>query len=70
MQSVGTVRVVASCKEKTIANKPIKLTKVLMTNDLTLSARQVMEQYSLRWQIELFFKQLKSSLGGASQTAA
>ena len=34
-----------------------------MTNDLKLSVRDVVELYSLRWQIELFFKELKSTLG-------
>ncbi len=37
--------------------------KILMTNDLRLSVRDVIELYSLRWQIELFFKELKSTLG-------
>ena len=34
-----------------------------MTNDLRLSVCAVIELYSLRWQIELFFKELKSTLG-------
>ena len=34
-----------------------------MTNDVRLSVRDVVELYSLRWQIELFFKELKSTLG-------
>ena len=37
--------------------------KILMTNDLRLSVRDVVELYGLRWQIELFFKELKSTLG-------
>ena len=37
--------------------------KLLMTNAKHLSARQVCELYRLRWQIELFFKELKSTLG-------
>ena len=37
--------------------------KILMTNDLRLSVRDVIELYSLRWQIELMFKELKSTLG-------
>ena len=37
--------------------------KILLTNDLTLSLRDVVELYSLRWQVELFFKELKSTLG-------
>src|SRR3989304_3891624 len=34
-----------------------------MTNDPRLPLREVVELYSLRWQIELFFKELKSTLG-------
>jgi hypothetical protein len=37
--------------------------KILMTNALGLSASEIIELYSLRWQIELFFKELKSTLG-------
>ncbi len=63
VQSVGTVLLVASCKDKPVPGKKPKLTKVLMTNDLTLQPREVVELYSLRWQIELLFKELKSQLG-------
>jgi hypothetical protein len=34
-----------------------------MTNDQTLSVAKIVELYDLRWQIELFFKELKSTLG-------
>ena len=37
--------------------------KILMTNAVDLSVSEVIEMYSLRWQIELFFKELKSTLG-------
>jgi hypothetical protein len=37
--------------------------KILMTNDRRLKAAEVVELYDLRWQIELFFKELKSTLG-------
>jgi len=37
--------------------------KILMTNAVHLSVHEVIELYSLRWQIELFFKELKSTLG-------
>src|SRR5262249_3694275 len=35
----------------------------LMTNNRSLKAAEVIELYDLRWQIELFFKELKSTLG-------
>jgi hypothetical protein len=63
VHSVGKVQLAFSCKEQPANDKPIPLSKILMTNDLTMSAAEVVETYSLRWQIELFFKELKSTLG-------
>jgi IS4 transposase len=65
VHNVGTVQVVFSTKEKPENGKPIdrKKTKILMTNHLKLSAAEIVELYDLRWQIELFFKELKSTLG-------
>ncbi len=37
--------------------------KLLASNDHELTARQIVEFYELRWQIELFFRELKSDLG-------
>ena len=34
-----------------------------MTNATHLSVSEIVELYTLRWQIELFFKELKSTLG-------
>ena len=36
--------------------------KVLLTNNDKLSAKQIVELYELRWEIELYFKELKSYL--------
>jgi hypothetical protein len=65
VHSVGKVQVVFSTKEKPRNGKRIERdkTKILMTNDLTLSVKEIVELYDLRWQIELFFKELKSTLG-------
>ena len=63
VHSVGTVQVVASCLKKPSADQPIPLAKVLITNDMKLKTQEILALYSLRWQIELFFKELKSSLG-------
>jgi hypothetical protein len=63
VHSVGMVMLVFSSSKplgKKIKREGMKL---LMTNAKHLSARQVCELYSLRWQIELFFKELKSTLG-------
>ena len=65
MQSVGQVQVVFSVKEKPNAQEAVERekTKILMTNQLDLSKGQIVELYDLRWQIELFFKELKSTFG-------
>jgi hypothetical protein len=63
VHSVGKVQLAFSCKDQPVHDKPMPLSKILMTNDLTMSAAEVVETYSLRWQIELFFKELKSTLG-------
>lgn len=63
VHSVGVVQLVFSCKEKPSTDKAIPLAKILMTNDLSRKAAELVEMYSLRWQIELFFKELKSTLG-------
>jgi len=62
---VGYVQVVFSTKDKPQNGKPIdrQKTKILMTNNLKLSTAEIVELYDLRWQIELFFKELKSKLG-------
>jgi Transposase DDE domain len=63
VHSVGEVQLVFSTRTKPTKNRPVEVQKILMTNDLSLSARQIVEWYALRWQIELFFKELKSTLG-------
>jgi hypothetical protein len=66
MHSVGDVRIVFSTKE--LNTKKGKLlrreqTKILLTNNLKMTTAEIVELYLLRWQIELFFKELKSELG-------
>ena len=63
MHSVGEVRLVFSTTKKNLKTATPDDVKILMTNDQRLSVRDVIELYSLRWQIELFFKELKSTLG-------
>ena len=59
----GEVRLVFSTTKKPLPGKIAEIQKVLMTNDLTLSPRKVVQYYDMRWQIELLFKELKSTLG-------
>jgi DDE family transposase len=65
VHSVGEVRLVFSTTKKELKTAGPDDVKILMTNDVRLSVRDVLELYSLRWQIELFFKELKSHLGFA-----
>jgi IS4 transposase len=63
VHSAGEVLLVFSTREKPQAGQKPKVQKILLTNDRSLSAAAVVELYDLRWQIELFFKELKSTLG-------
>jgi hypothetical protein len=63
VQSVGDVQLVFSTTIEPKPGKPVAVQKILMTNDPSLSAAMIVELYDLRWQIELFFKELKSTLG-------
>jgi hypothetical protein len=63
VHSIGRAQLVFSCKEQPRKDKPIPLSKILVTNNVTLKPSEVVEMYSLRWQIELFFRELKSTLG-------
>ena len=44
VHSVGKVQLVFSCKEAPIKDKPIALSKILMTNDTTLTAAVGLKQ--------------------------
>src|SRR5712691_8623412 len=56
-------RTTSTTKEPKLTQATPDHVKILMTNDSTLKLKDVIELYSLRWQIELFFKELKSTLG-------
>jgi hypothetical protein len=63
VHSVGDVHLVFSSKVKPKPGEPVCVQKILMTNDPRRQAAAVVALYDLRWQIELFFKELKGSLG-------
>lgn len=63
VHSVGEVLVVLSTAKKPVQGKPLHEPKILLASDRTLTAREVVLPYTLRWQIELFFKECKSHLG-------
>jgi hypothetical protein len=63
VQNVGEARVLFSTKQTPAEGQPVKVQKVLLTNDLSRTIEDIIEIYDLRWQIELFFKEMKSTLG-------
>ena len=63
MHSVGTVHLVFSTIKRNLKTATADDVKVLTANNRAMSVRDVIELYSIRWQIELFFKELKSTLG-------
>jgi len=65
VRNVGCVQLVFSTMKPNLSNATPDDVKILMTNATDLNAAEVIELYSLRWQIELFFKELKSTLGFA-----
>lgn len=63
VQAVGYVQLVFSTMKPDLTTATPDDVKILMTNATDLSVSDVIELYSIRWQIELFFKELKSTLG-------
>ena len=63
VRSVGRVQLVFSTRKPDLEKATPDDVKILMTNATRMSVTEVIELYSLRWQIELFFKELKSTLG-------
>ena len=63
VHNVGVVQLVFSTKKLNQTAVTSDDVKILMSNALKLSVQELLELYSLRWQIELFFKELKSTLG-------
>ena len=63
VRSVGKVNLVYSTTKQELKKATPDDVKILMTNAMHLSLSQVIDLYSVRWQIELFFKEIKSRLG-------
>ena len=65
VHSVGRVQLVFSTTKPKLEKATCDDVKILMTNAKNRRLHEIVELYSLRWQIELFFKELKSTLGFA-----
>jgi Transposase DDE domain len=65
VHSIGDTRIVFSTKRCPTPEDALQRTetKVLLTNAQQLTTAEIVELYALRWQIELLFKELKSTLG-------
>jgi hypothetical protein len=63
VRSIGRVRLIFSTMKPNLEHATPDDVKILLTNAVDLSLSEVIELYTLRWQIELFFKELKSTLG-------
>jgi len=63
VHNIGDVHLVFSTKEQPHAGQAVQVQKILVSNALRWSAAEVVQTYALRWQIELFFKEMKGTLG-------
>jgi hypothetical protein len=63
VHNVGTVGVVFSTTQQPQEGRPAEVQKVLLTNRADWGAARVVSAYAVRWQIELFFKEMKGELG-------
>lgn len=63
VRNVGDVQLVFSTTKPDLEQATADDVKILLTNATSMRVAEVLELYSLRWQIELFFKELKSTLG-------
>lgn len=67
VHNVGKVRVVFSTTEAgKNGSEKVKAQKILMSNRTDWDARRIVEAYAARWQIEQFFREMKSELGLSS----
>jgi len=60
---VGEVQVIFSTTKQPQTGQAIEVQKILLTNLLHSDQERVVSAYAARWQIELFFKEMKSELG-------
>jgi len=63
IHNVGEVALLFSTKNDPTASGGVKVQKVLISNAVSATTEQLLAWFALRWQIELFFKEMKSELG-------
>ena len=60
---IGRVLVVFSTNERPQTGQKVQAKKILLTNLLHWDEARVVSAYAARWQIEIFFREMKSDLG-------
>jgi hypothetical protein len=63
VHNVGRVLTVFSTNEQPQAGQKVAAKKILLSNLLHWDAGRVVSAYAARWQIEVFFREMKSDLG-------
>jgi hypothetical protein len=63
VHNVGRVLAVFSTNERPEAGQKVEAKKILLSNLLDWDATRVVSAYAVRWQIEVFFREMKSDLG-------
>lgn len=61
--NIGKVRCVFSTTKEPNAGKAVEIQKILLSNRTDRDEKQIVSAYAVRWQIEVFFKEMKSNLG-------
>jgi hypothetical protein len=62
VHNVGTVALLFSTQNEPTPGG-LKVQKVLISNALSAGTEELLRWYSLRWQVELYFREMKSELG-------
>lgn len=60
---LGEIRVVYSWKKIPNGKTNSNSYKIILCSDINFSDRKIVELYALRWQIEIYFRELKSEIG-------
>jgi hypothetical protein len=63
IHNLGEVALLFSTQTEPTTLGGVKVQKALISNAVTASTEDLLRWYSLRWQVELFFKECKSELG-------